>query len=228
MNFRIYDAQKALRLARSIPACGWSNFRLARKAILQKEALQKTWELTSALSLVSKLNPKVVMEIGTAWGGTLFAWAAVATADASMVTIDLPYKQADGQYSDKHAEIIRSNLRPTQHLDCLWEDSHLVATFEKVAKLLAGKPVDFLFIDGDHSYAGVKADFEMYSPLVRPGGLIGFHDVAEPGPNPPASQREHAVWRFWKDLEGQYKHWTFIDEDKNNDVRMGIGILEKP
>jgi hypothetical protein len=30
--------------------------------------------------------------------------------------------------------------------------------------------VDFLFIDGDHTYEGVKKDFEMYSPLVRREG----------------------------------------------------------
>jgi hypothetical protein len=34
--------------------------------------------------------------------------------------------------------------------------------------------LDLLFIDGDPSYEGVKADFVNYSQLVRPGGLIGF------------------------------------------------------
>lgn len=37
--------------------------------------------------------------------------------------------------------------------------------------------MDFLFIDGDHAYEGVKADFEMYSPLVRKGGLVALHDI---------------------------------------------------
>jgi len=40
---------------------------------------------------------------------------------------------------------------------------------------------DFLFIDGDHTYEGVEGDFEMYSPLVRRGGIIAFHDIV-PGP----------------------------------------------
>jgi len=41
-----------------------------------------------------------------------------------------------------------------------------------VKKILAGRQVDFLFIDGDHSYEGVKKDFEMYSSLVRKGGVV--------------------------------------------------------
>jgi predicted O-methyltransferase YrrM len=39
--------------------------------------------------------------------------------------------------------------------------------------------LDFLFIDGDHTYKGVKEDFEMYSPLVRKGGVIAFHDITK-------------------------------------------------
>jgi cephalosporin hydroxylase len=40
--------------------------------------------------------------------------------------------------------------------------------------------VDFLWIDGDHTYEGCKADYENYSPLVVPGGLIGIHDYNMP------------------------------------------------
>jgi spermidine synthase len=36
--------------------------------------------------------------------------------------------------------------------------------------------VDFLFIDGDHSYSSVLSDWLLYSPLVRPGGMVVFDD----------------------------------------------------
>lgn len=35
----------------------------------------------------------------------------------------------------------------------------------------------FVFIDADHHYETTKLDFELYSKLLEPGGLIGFHDV---------------------------------------------------
>jgi len=41
-----------------------------------------------------------------------------------------------------------------------------------VRGILGSRKLDFLFIDGDHSYEGVRRDFEMYSPLVREGGII--------------------------------------------------------
>ena len=42
---------------------------------------------------------------------------------------------------------------------------------------LQGVQVDFLFIDGDHRYEGLKADWEAWRDLVAPGGIVGLHDT---------------------------------------------------
>jgi hypothetical protein len=39
--------------------------------------------------------------------------------------------------------------------------------------------IDFLFIDGDHSYEGVKKDFELYSNILSENGIIMLHDTDE-------------------------------------------------
>jgi predicted O-methyltransferase YrrM len=39
--------------------------------------------------------------------------------------------------------------------------------------------LELLFIDGDHSYDGAKADFERWGALVRPGGHLLFHDAVD-------------------------------------------------
>jgi predicted O-methyltransferase YrrM len=48
------------------------------------------------------------------------------------------------------------------------------------------EPVDLVFIDGDHSEAGCRLDWELWSPFVAPGGVVLFHDAsgadALPGP----------------------------------------------
>jgi predicted O-methyltransferase YrrM len=38
-------------------------------------------------------------------------------------------------------------------------------------------PIDFLFIDGDHAYEAVRQDWESWSPHVKRGGQVGFHDA---------------------------------------------------
>lgn len=47
------------------------------------------------------------------------------------------------------------------------------------------EPLDVLFIDGDHSYEGVFADYERHSQSVKDGGVILFHDAS--GPSCPGS-----------------------------------------
>lgn len=46
-------------------------------------------------------------------------------------------------------------------------------------KVKWNKKIDVLFIDGDHTYEGCKADIEKYAPFVKPGGCILFHDCDE-------------------------------------------------
>lgn len=42
------------------------------------------------------------------------------------------------------------------------------------------KPIDLLFIDGNHSFFHCEQDYELWSPFVVAGGLIAFHDYGNP------------------------------------------------
>jgi predicted O-methyltransferase YrrM len=71
-------------------------------------------------------------------------------------------------------------------------DSHLEKIEKRLQKLLKGRLIDFLFIDGDHMYEGVRRDFEMYAISVAQGGIVAFHDafiIDNPGVE---------VHRFWE------------------------------
>jgi predicted O-methyltransferase YrrM len=74
----------------------------------------------------------------------------------------------------KEAEQYRDKLRGTGSIDWLQSDSKLA--IPEVTKLLNGKEIDILFIDGDHSVGGATADYELYLPLVASGGFIVFDD----------------------------------------------------
>lgn len=45
------------------------------------------------------------------------------------------------------------------------------------------KPIDVLFIDGDHTYKGVKDDWDNFSPFVKPGGWVVLHDCDDTSPD---------------------------------------------
>jgi hypothetical protein len=46
------------------------------------------------------------------------------------------------------------------------------------------RPISLLWIDGDHSYRGAKADFDGFMPHVVPGGFVALHDALHPFAGP--------------------------------------------
>ena len=68
---------------------------------------------------------------------------------------------------------------------------HWVFTHGRSEKIPWDKEIDVLFIDGDHTYEGVKADYEKYEPFVKDGGIILMHDI---------THRHFGVKDFWKEI----------------------------
>ena len=174
-------------------------------------------EFVRLLEDVRKLNPQTVVEIGTHRGGTLYLWARLARPDAILVSIDLPGGKFGGGYSPFRAPIYRRFAQERQKLHLVRANSHAESTLVEAKRLLAGQPIDLLFIDGDHTYEGVKKDWEMYSPLVRSGGLIAFHDVA-------GNYGETQVKAFWDTIKKSYAHREYMTHPER---LYGIGVLQK-
>jgi hypothetical protein len=74
-------------------------------------------------------------------------------------------------------------------------DSHHPRTIRAVSELLGEQPVNVLFVDGDHSYAGVRTDVASYLPFVAVDGLVVLHDICQHPGRP-----EVAVHQYWESL----------------------------
>lgn len=107
---------------------------------------------------------------------------------------------------------------------CIQGGSHSVGTRIAFEQALGGRSIDFLFIDGDHTYSGIKRDFQDYSPYVRHGGVIAFHDIVFN----PANSSDFEVWRFWRELKELHPDAVeFIDPPNTHRRTIGIGALRK-
>lgn len=110
------------------------------------------------------------------------------------------------------------------------EDSHQSQTLKKVKEYLNGEKIDFLFIDGDHTYEGVKKDFEMYAPLVREEGVIAFHDIVQDystryGIN--TSSCTGGVPIFWNEIKNNYRRNEIIKNPDQDGCGIGVIWLNK-
>jgi len=112
-------------------------------------------------SLIKKLQPKNMIEIGLAQGGSAALWESAAP-DSRHFLIDIDFHN------------VQKPIREGK--DILFKDSTDSDTFYTIKTMLKGENVDFLFIDGDHSEPTVRWDYNIYGSLVRQG-VIALHNI---------------------------------------------------
>jgi predicted O-methyltransferase YrrM len=176
--------------------------------------VQKHSEILALAQEVAELKPRIILEIGTARAGTLLIWTGLASD--RVLTCDLFHSPA---------QIPLLEALPPPDSDCqvslLTGDSHTPEFKQRIASALGSEKVDFLFIDGDHTEAGVEQDYEDYKEFVRPGGLIAFHDIVAKQAIP-----TNQVYPFWERVKQSRDYEEFIDDREQ--TGFGIGLLRVP
>jgi predicted O-methyltransferase YrrM len=101
--------------------------------------------------------------------------------DAVLYAID-PYPVGRLGFSMQR-RIARAEVRRVPNGRVEWVRTTGAETARTLAPTIRGK-LEFVFIDGDHSYDGLKADWEGWSELVAVGGVVALHD-SRPTPTRP-------------------------------------------
>jgi hypothetical protein len=183
---------------------------------------QNLLEFENLLTEFSNLNVNSFIEIGSLYGWTLQHFIHYANEGSTAISIDLPVRKfvGPGDWRVQKQEHNYKNVWPVWakqkkcKLYLIADESQKMETQQMVNDILKGNSIDFLFIDGNHTYSGVKMDFEIYSKLVRPGGIIAFHDIGE--------NEEGGVYNLWQELKEKYNHKEFLLEENKE---KGIGVL---
>lgn len=129
------------------------------KIAAESKASQDKFELWQMIEIAVRIQPQRIMEIGVHRGGMLETLRQVFP-QAELVGVDIDFNYL--QFDDFTKIEGRSQ-------DPFVRDRAIAQFYDP--------QIDFLFIDGDHFEHSVIADFEMYAPYVRPGGIVAFHDI---------------------------------------------------
>lgn len=112
-------------------------------------------------------------EIGVWHGVTTTILRRVMAPDAVLFAVD-PFSPGRLGFSVQkliaHGEVNRQDKGTVQWLETTGVDA------AKVLRAAREDPIDFIFIDGDHSYEGLKGDWEAWRPLIARGGIVALHD----------------------------------------------------
>jgi len=140
----------------------------------------------------------VIVEIGS-WKGRSTVWLASGSKAGARVTVHAidphtgsPEHRPGGAqvatFEEFRANVARAGV------------DDIVAPLVKPSLEVAAsfdRPVELLFIDGDHSYEAVLADFRAWFPMVLTGGVVAFHDtIGWPGPERVAEEELYRSLRF--------------------------------
>jgi cephalosporin hydroxylase len=166
--------------------------------------LQQDVEISMLASFIAALRPHNILEIGSWKGGVFYMFSQLATG--TKVSIDL---DCYGDLTCTMDERNRQFKTWSNDVHTILGNSHDQQTLSAVKGIMGAGQIDFLFIDGDHTRPGVQLDYAMYSPLVRKGGWVGFHDIND---TPFHRARSVAVCDFWSELTGDKMEFNIHGE----------------
>jgi cephalosporin hydroxylase len=163
-------------------------------------------QFSKYLCLLNKMEIKSYIEIGCRWGGT-FVLTCEYLKKFNTITKSVAVDIIDSPVQKYTSEFIKINSQSTEFKQYMEKN-----TF------------DLIFIDGDHSYEGVKND---YLISKNSGRIFVFHDIVNdvcPG--------VVAFWNELKETEDIYTFYEFTEqyEDVWNSTQqkfLGIGVAVK-
>lgn len=177
--------------------------------------LQNVPEIAGLIERLNPIQPRRILEIGTSRGGTTMLLSA-CFPEARIVTVDLVRRNP----------LFFRSFGRKRGIRMIRGNSQSIAMRSRVFRAMGWRPIDFVLIDGDHRYDGVKRDFELYGPMVRRGGVVAFHDIVPDYATrygKPTGAYAGDVPAFWNEVKPTRRREELI-ESPDQDGR-GIGVL---
>jgi hypothetical protein len=156
-----------------------------------------------AFWLVEAHRPSMLVELGTHWGFSFFAFCQAV----QRVGCETSCFAVDSWKGDEHAgfydESVFESVR--DHLEDRYSAfARLVrSTFSEALAHFENGSVDLLHIDGRHFYDDVRQDFESWLPKLSDRAVVVFHDIN-------VRERGFGVFRLWSELRERYPHFDFL------------------
>lgn len=180
------------------------------------EMTQSPVEFGALLDIVRREKVSSVLEIGSRYGGTLWAIANLLPKGSRVVSIDPDQGQGSGKKGA--AQSLRACIARLNEIgyqaNLLAYDSTAAFTVDQAK--LHGPTYDLVFIDGNHEERYVRADWRNYGPMGR---IVAFHDTHWKNPGRPCAPVD--VPKVWNEIKLNHRHLEFHDPKFN----FGIGVL---
>lgn len=170
-------------------------------------------------AFISVLRPERILCVGSQQG-YIPAVCALACKDVGYGHVDFVDAGKDvGEMGNWGGIGFWKKFDPERHFssyDLNKFVSSYIMTSSKFIKLYPRKYA-YIYIDADHSYEGISADFKRFWPQLVAGGMMSFHDISLKGLS---NGEEYGVWKFWEELRSIEKLSILVHDN-------GVGFIRK-
>lgn len=133
------------------------------------------WHGEQVLALLDTYRPTVCVELGTWRGGSAIAVARLVSQWGGRVTaIDV------WEWENKDEDITKDECARNVERAGLSDVVHLLQLRTDTAARLWRVPIDYLYVDADHTEDGCYSDLSLWWPHLKIGGLIAGDDYGDP------------------------------------------------
>lgn len=182
--------------------------RLATDMIFESPALEgadSAWNshVPFAFWLITALRPRTLVELGVHTGVSYCAFCqAIQRQGLATAAYGIDTWAGDAHAGHYDGRLILERLR--DHHDPRYLGfSHLIqSSFDGARALFPDASVDLLHIDGYHTYAAVRHDFETWLSALSNRAVLLLHDVTVRG-------GDFGVWRLWDEIKTRYPTFLF-------------------
>lgn len=175
-------------------------------------------ELAAFIELLVQQHVNTYLEIGSKFGGSLYAVGEALPRGSRLVAVDLPGGTRRWHESSVSLEMCCNDLRKMgQELRLIWGDSTDPLVVEQVKRFA---PFDCVLIDANHTLPFLAQDFANYAPMAR---MVAFHDISWRRP-PEFPGAKIDVPAFWDQVKQEHRFVEFRCPDSKNKDN-GIGVM---
>ena len=155
------------------------------KKILSVEGQISPNECSLLFDLASRVSTACIVEVGSYRGRStaVLALASLMNSKVPVYAIE-PHEEFKGTLGGQFGPEDRREFFKNMLQMGVVEIVRLVNLSSEVVCKGWNRDIAFLWLDGDHTYEGVKRDFECWEPFVVHNGLIAFHDSIDPNLGP--------------------------------------------
>lgn len=178
---------------------------------------QREIEIATLRDLAFVKGCRSILEIGSRYGDSFYYLASALGPGSYACAVDLPggaWGNADSaDYLEKARKALVKKWGVEAHV--LLGNSR---DPQMIAEVSSRGPFDLVFIDGDHSLDGVRADWETYGPLAEK--LVAFHDIDADAKEPRKAKR-YGVPELWRQIKKSHSTVEIVSAERE----MGIGVV---